>query len=205
MKKATLYTLIAALSAALYLPTSWAQNAQEDSGEPQMSPEAMAEMEAWMKLAQPGEHHQHLASFAGKWHAQIKMWMGPESPPTENTAETEAHWIMGDRFLEWKHTGNFFGMPFEGRAIDGYNNGDSRYETVWIDNFGTLIIFYTGQCSDDGKSRTMTGEFSNPIEGGTIQNRVVYTWIDDDHFAYESFMKTGDTEYKNMEINYERQ
>jgi hypothetical protein len=170
-----------------------------------MSAEAMAEMEAWMKLAQPGEHHQHLAPFEGHWKAQIKMWMEPDTPPMENEAETEAHWIMGGRYLEWKHTGNFGGMPFEGRAIDGYNNGDNRYETVWIDNFGTLVIFYTGQCSEDGKSRTLMGEFSNPMAGGAIQNRVVYTWIDDDHFKYESYMKMGDTEYQNMEIRYERQ
>ena len=38
---------------------------------------------AVMKLAAPGEHHQHLARIAGDWKAASKMWMEPGAPPIE--------------------------------------------------------------------------------------------------------------------------
>jgi hypothetical protein len=178
--------------------------AQEES-QPEMTPEMQAEMEAWMKLAEPGEHHAHLNPFVGRWKGAVKMWMAPETEPMLDEGFAEVSWILGGRYLEWRQTGEFGGMPFEGRAIEGFNNGDGRYEAVWIDNFGTLILFYTGSCSDDGKGRVMSTEFSDPVKGGTIQYKSVYRWIDDDHFLYEAFMDKGDGEFKSMEIAYERQ
>jgi len=205
MKKSLDSALVVILGCFLCLTTTRIATAREEGGEPQMSPEAQAEMAAWMKLAQPGEHHEHLAPFAGKWKSQITMWMGPGSEPMYNEAEAEARWVMDGRFLEWTYSGNFAGSPYIGRGFDGYNNGDERYETILFDNFGTLFVLYTGSCSDDGKSRTMNGEFSNPMTGGMIQQRGVYTWIDDDHFKYEMHTTMGDEEYKNLEMLYERQ
>ena len=173
--------------------------------EPEMSAEAQAEMNAWMQLAQPGEHHQHLAPYEGKWKTKIKMWMEPGSEPMLNESIAEAKWTMDGRFLEWSHTGDFAGMPYTGRGFEAYNNGDNRYESVYMDNFGTLMVFYTGECSDDGKVRVIRGSFNNPMAGSVIEQKNIYTWIDDDHFQVESFMKMGDQEYKQMEMLYERQ
>ena len=173
--------------------------------EPEMSEEAQAEMAAWMKLAQPGEHHQHLQAYEGKWNIQMTMWMSPGAEPMLNESTAEAEWIMDGRFLRWQHKGDFAGSPYTGLGYDGYNNGDGRYETIYMDNFGTLMVLYTGECSDDGKTRVVKGSFSNPMEGATIEQRNVYFWIDDDHFKFESFMKMGDEEYKQMEMLYERQ
>ena len=89
-------------------------SAQEDM--PEMTPEMQAEMASWMKLAQPGEHHEHLAPFAGKWKGAVEMWMEPGAEPIKNESMAEASWIMGDRFLIWEQTGNFGGMPWEGMA-----------------------------------------------------------------------------------------
>ncbi len=171
----------------------------------EMTPEMQAEMEAWMKLAQPGEHHEHMKPYVGQWKGDVRMWMAPGAEPMLNEAMVDVSMIMDGRYLEWKQTGDFGGMPFEGRAIEAYNNGDARYESMWIDNFGTLILFYTGSCSDDGKSRVMTTQFNDPVKGGTIQYKGVYTWVDDDHLNYEAFMDKGDGEFKNLEIAYERQ
>lgn len=177
----------------------------QEAGQPEMTPEMQAEMQAWMKYAEPGEHHQHLAPFGGKWKGDIKMWMAPDAAPMINETLAEARWILGGRFLEWTHSGLFDGSPFEGLGIEGYNNLDERYEGMWVDNFGTLIVSYSGACSDDGKSRIMTSEFSNPMTDEKIHQKVIYTWTDDDHFTYESYMKQGETEYRNMEITFARQ
>jgi hypothetical protein len=197
--------MIAGLVSALCLSATTVARAQEGHGEPEMSAEAQAEMAAWMKLAQPGEHHQHLQMYEGKWKTQIKMWMSPGAEPMLNESTAESEWIMDGRFLRWHQKGDFAGSPYTGLGYDGYNNGDSRYESMYMDNFGTLMILYTGECSDDGKTRVMHGSFTNPMAGATIEQRNVYNWIDDDHFKLESFMKMGDEEYKQMEMLYERQ
>ena len=162
------------------------------------------EMKAWVELAKPGEHHAHLDPFVGRWRGRIKMWMAPGAPVMEHESTAEAKWILDGRYLEWLHTGTFDGTPFEGRGIDGFNNGMDRYESVWVDNFGTLVLFYTGSCEGDGRLRTLTTTFAGPAAGATVSQRVVYTWTGEDAFTYESFMTQGDDEHRNVLIEYTR-
>jgi hypothetical protein len=179
--------------------------AQEEGEMPAMTPEQQKEMMVWMEAAQPGQHHEHLAPFVGTWKGKVQMWMTPDAPEMTEESLTEAAWIMGGRYLEWKHTGNYGGMPYEARAIEGYNNVDKRYESMWIDNFGTLVMYFKGSCSDDGKSREMSSQFTDAVTGGTFKYRVEYRWIDKDHFTYTGYMDKGDGEFKNVLVTYERQ
>ena len=201
MKTQTIVTLAIFAGVALSITAV----AQEEGEMPPMTPEQQAEMMAWMELAQPGPHHEHLAPFVGTWKGKVQMWMEPDGPEMTEESIAEAAWILGGRFLEWKHTGNYGGMPYESRAIEGYNNGDKRYESTWIDNFGTLILYFTGSCSDDGKSRVMSTQFEDVVAGGTVDYRSEYEWIDKDHFTHTAYMDKGDGEFKNMIITYERQ
>jgi hypothetical protein len=193
------------LLAAVLLFSPFASVAGEGGDNPAMSPEIQAEMEAWMKLAQPGAHHEHLAAFVGSWKGEVKMWMTPDGPPMVNESTAEAKWILGGRFLEWIHTGDFGGMPFEGRAIEGYNNGDKRYESIWLDNFGTLMMLFTGSCSNEGMSRTMSSSFNDVVAGRVVGYRTVYDWIDEDRFTYTAFMDKGEGEHRNVVITWQRQ
>lgn len=201
MKSHALF-LVVATAVLLCSGVSSTSLAQE---QPEMSEQAIAEMNAWMELAKPGEHHEHLAPFVGKWTSEIKMWMEPGTEPMTESAESEARFILGGRYIEWVHLGSFGGMPFEARQLDAYNNADQRYETTWADNFGTLILSYTGECENDGKVRTLHSEFSDPLgSGATVSQRAVYTWQDEDHWTYESYMTMGGVEFQNMEILYTR-
>lgn len=179
--------------------------AQEDGEMPAMSPEKQAEMMAWMKLAQPGPHHEHLAPFVGQWKGEVQMWMGPDAPELTEESTAEVTWIMGGRFLQWKQTGAFGGMPYESLTVEGYNNGEERYEAFMIDTFGTLMVMSEGSCSEDGKKRVMTTEFNDVVNGGIIKYRTEYEWIDEDHFTHSGFMDSGEGEFKNMLITFERQ
>ena len=172
---------------------------------PEMTPEMQAEMAAWMKIAQPGAHHEHLAPFVGTWEGEVTMWPGPDQAPMTEMTRATASWLLGGRFLQWNQTGKFGGMPFESMAIEGYNNGDGRYESIWLDNFGTILLFFTGSCSEGGKNRQMITKFADVVAGGTVDYRTEYQWIDKDHFTYTAFMNKGDGEFKNLVITYERQ
>jgi len=179
--------------------------AQEQAEAPPMTAEQQAEMMAWMELAQPGAHHEHLAPFVGAWKGAVRMWMEPGGPEMTEESTAEVAWILGDRFLEWKTTGGFGGMPYEARTLEGYNNGDKHYEAVLMDNFGTLMLFAEGSCADGGKTRVMSTSFADVVSGGTVGYRIEYKWTDADHFTYTGYMDKGDGEFKNVVIAYERQ
>jgi len=188
-----------------FLAAAAIASAQETGKMPEMTAEMQAEMQAWMKLAQPGAHHEHLAPFVGTWKGKVTMWMGPDQEPMFEETVADVTWLLGGRFLQWRQTGNFGDMPFEGMAIEGYNNGEGHYESVWLDNFGTVLLFFTGSCSDDGKHREMTTKFADVVAGGTVDYRTEYQWTDSDHFTYSAFMNKGDGEFRNVRIEYERQ
>jgi NAD(P)-dependent dehydrogenase (short-subunit alcohol dehydrogenase family) len=198
--------LIAMLDEALQssVPAPAAGPANQPGEMPEMTAEMQAEMEAWMKIAQPGPHHEHLAQLTGTWKGKVTMWMGPDTAPMTEVTTAEATWLMDGRYLKWHQTGNFGGMPYEGMAIEAHNNGEDRYESVWMDNFGTLLMYFTGSCSDDGTLREMRSSFADVVAGGTVEYRTEYRIVDENHFTYTAFMDKGDGEFKNVVIEYER-
>jgi hypothetical protein len=106
----------------------------------QMTPE---EQEAMMKAMTPGEHHQHLARFAGKFEASVKMWMAPGGPAQDSKGTSESTMILGGRYLQDLVKSDIAGMPFEGMGITGYDNISQQYCFAWVDNMGTGIMAAT--------------------------------------------------------------
>jgi len=148
---------------------------------------AKAEMDAYMKLAQPGEHHKHLGNLAGKWKTSGKM-MTPGQPPIEMGGTMEASWILGGRYLQELHTGSFMGQPFEGRSLDGYDNMTHQYFSTWVDNMGTGVMVFRGSCDDPCKVLTETAEGPDPMTGKVVKTKNVTTFVDPDTYRFEMYM-----------------
>src|SRR5262245_49829901 len=72
-------------------------------------PPEMAEM---MKLAQPGEHHQHMAKMVGTWKAHTKFWMAPGAPAQEGDGTMTVKPALDGRFFVSEVQGTFMGQPF---------------------------------------------------------------------------------------------
>jgi len=115
---------------------------------PVMDP--MAEMEAMMKLAEPGEPHEELAMQAGIWQTTMKSYMEPGKPPMVIKGESTMKTIMGGRFLIGRFYSDFMGMPFEGMLIQGFDNLSQEYWTIWVDSMRTDYSVSTGHESADG-------------------------------------------------------
>jgi Protein of unknown function (DUF1579) len=157
-------------------------------------------MEMMMKLAQPGEHHKRLDGFAGKWKTSGKAWMDPGQPPTDFTGTTESTWLLGGRYLQSVHRGAFFGMPFEGRGIDGYDNATNEYFTTWMDNMGTGVMVFRGKCDDPCKVLTETSENFDAMAGKVTKTKMVTTSIDPDAYRFEMYMVGGGPEGKDLKV-----
>src|SRR5208337_4309968 len=57
---------------------------QQGGKQPEMTPAQKAAMDAWMKVATPGEGHKVLEPMIGSWNAAITMWEGPGAPPQQS-------------------------------------------------------------------------------------------------------------------------
>lgn len=164
-----------------------------------------AMMEAWAKVATPGEAHKMLAMSVGTWDTTVKSWWQPGAPPMESKGTAENRMIMGGRFLEGRFTGTMMDMPFEGLGYTGYDNYKKKYVNTWMDNMGTGIVTGLGTGDPSGKTVTFTGEMDDPMEGKTKPYKNTITMVDNDHHTFEMWCPGPDGKMaKMMEIHYTR-
>ncbi len=161
-------TQLTLISLCVVLTVSVAM-AKDKKQEKQMDPQAM--MEAWKKLATPGEPHKLFASLAGNWTTTTKEWMEPGKPPTESTGTADMKMLLDGRFLYQEFNAQMMGQPFSGIGIDGYDNITKKYVTAWIDTMGTGIFMMEATASADGKTITLKGSHPEPGGGGDDASR----------------------------------
>jgi Protein of unknown function (DUF1579) len=161
---------------------------------------------AMMKLAAPGEHHQHLARLAGDWKAASKMWMEPGAPPIESAGTMHVEPILGGRFVQSQYKGAFLGLNMQGLGLDGYDNVTHKHVGMWIDNMGTIMMTFEGTCTDGGRVTTTTSDFTDPATGKPTTMKSVVTLVDENKFVFEAYMKAAGVPdfVKSVEITYTR-
>jgi len=185
---------LTALACGLGLPFAAQGQEQEDPA-----------MAAMMKLAAPGEHHQHLAKLAGDWKTAGKFWMVPGAPPDESSGTMHFEPILGGRFMQSHYKGAMMGMAFAGIGLDGYDNLKQKHIGMWIDNMGTMMMTFEGTCTDGGKVTTTTSSFTDPATGQAMTMKSVVTLVDANKMLFEAFMKPAGGEFsKSLEITYTR-
>lgn len=163
-------------------------------------------MQKWMEYMTPGDMHKMLAKGVGNWKAQTTFWMAPGAEPTKSEATASSEMIMGGRYLMSKMKGNMMGMPFEGMAIEGYDNSAKMFMTTWIDNMGTGIMFLMGKWDETAKQISYTGKMMDPISSTWVDVREVVTYVSDTQVKMEMYGPGPDgKEYRTMELIYTKQ
>lgn len=173
--------------------------------QPQGQPSPDDMMKQMQESIAPVEQHKQMARLVGEWESSVKIWMDPAAPPMESTGTCVNKAIMGGRYIEGDFTGTMMNMPFEGKMIWAYNKVSGKYESTWIDNFGTAISF-----SDDGaydpakRAYTSTLTMWDPGMGKMSAHQVV-TVVDDNTHKMEMFAPGPDgKQMKMMEVTYTR-
>lgn len=196
--KSTLATLFL-LVAGIFMVS---RTVSQETGSP--SPEEL--MEAWVKYAEPGEHHKYLEPLVGSWDFQTKWWMEPGAPAQESRGTSECRWIMGGRFLSANVTGEMTGETFHGMSILGYDNFRQEYVSFWIDEMSTTFMLANGKPDESGKVFTFTGTYDDVMTGKKDKKfKAVYRILSDDRNVYESYEIGPDgKEFKSLEVTYTR-
>lgn len=163
--------------------------------------DSIAIQKAWEAYMTPGDVHKMLANDTGTWNEEVTVWMAPGAEPTKNKMVAVSKMVLGGRYQETKHTGNFMGMPFEGIAMQGYDNASQKMVSSWVDNMGTGIMYMSGDYDGSSKTIEFKGEMTNPITKKIKPTRELFTMVDDNTRKTEIFDITDDgKEYKKMEI-----
>jgi hypothetical protein len=167
--------------------------------------DSAAMMKAWTDYATPGDMHKMLASEAGSWTTESSMWMDPSAPPEKSTGSAEIKMAYGGRYQTSVHKGTIMGQPFEGTATVGYNNASKKFESTWMDNMGTGVMYSTGDYDAASKSITFSGRCVDPMTGKEKTFREIYTIVDDNTRKMEMFdTDPSGKEYKSMEMTMKR-
>ena len=169
-----------------------------------MDSAAMAK--AWENYMTPGEPHKFFAKDAGTWDEEATMYMGANDPNPQKwkmTAFTKM--ILGGRYQESRHTGNVMGQPFEGVSVMGYDNASNKIVSTWYDNFGTGIMYLTGEYNPNSDTVELRGKMTDPLTGNEKPYRELFKIIDNDTRKIEMYdVDANGMEYKSMEITMTR-
>ncbi|HQU99651.1 MAG: DUF1579 domain-containing protein [Bacteroidia bacterium] len=197
MKK-PLITLAACLFAANVL---WAQT---DAKKPEMSKEEMAAMKAWEAFATPGAVHKMLAKDDGQWDEEITMWYAPGAPPETMKATCVNSMILGGRYQQSVHRGNFQGQPFEGISTLAYDNTRKVFISSWIDNMGTGMMIMEGISKGDNVV-AFEGKQTDPVSGKELKMSEEFIMVDANTQRMIMYQTTAEGKtFKNMEITFKR-
>lgn len=166
--------------------------------------QSQEDMDKWMAYMTPGEMHQVLAKTDGVWNEELTMWGTPDATPMKMSATCENKMIMGGRYQEARHSGNFNNMPFEGYSLMGYDNIKKVFETTWIDNMGTGTIHMEGTYDTVTRTVNLQGKEIDPMSGNEINIRQTIRFVDDNNQLVQMFATQNGQEYKTMEIKLTR-
>jgi hypothetical protein len=168
-----------------------------------MPPDFKASMEAWQKLATPGEPHKVLAARAGSWKTKSKHWMELDKPYMKSEGSCERRMILDGRFLQEEFSGEMMGMHFKGIGVMGYDNQSKKYVATWTDSMSTGIYFFEGAAGDDGKTISLESRFHDPVNGpGTWH--LVTRLVDENMETAEMRMKYDSGKEEKCETVYTR-
>jgi len=162
------------------------------------------EMKKWMDFMTPSDIHKMMAKSDGAWNEEINMWMDPNAPAQQMQTSCVNKMILGGRYQESVHTGEFNGMPFEGRSITGYDNVRKIIVSTWIDNMGTGLTYMEGTWNPESQSINMKGKMTDPMTGAVSDIREVLKFVDGDTQIMQQFGMKDGKEYKMMEIKLTR-
>ncbi|HZN65690.1 MAG TPA: DUF1579 domain-containing protein [Tepidisphaeraceae bacterium] len=167
--------------------------------------EALKQMEAWMALAKPGEHHDHLKAMEGEFDVESEMVSGPGAQPVKSKGTHKAQMMLGGRYLHGVFEGEMMGMPMTGHGLLGYDNQKQQYFSLWIDSMSTGIMISYGKCDKAGKVFTFKGDYEDPMTKSKKTYRMVTTVTDNNKHTFEWFEPgPNGKEYRMMKMTYTR-
>lgn len=143
----------------------------------------------------PGPEHALLKKMEGAWDATMNFG-GMESKGT-SVYKME----LGGLWLSSTFEGEFGGMKFSGKGLDGYDPVKKKFVGVWVDSMSTAPMLMEGTHDKEKNTTTMTGEGPGP-DGKPTKYKAVNVMKDNNTMLFSMYM--GDGKEPAFVITYKR-
>ncbi|RZM00738.1 MAG: DUF1579 domain-containing protein [Pedobacter sp.] len=183
------------------------ENDDPDAPKPYTRVDSATMMKNWQAYATPGDVHKMIASWDGKWDAEISSWWDANTPPMVSKAVCTNRMILGGRYQETSFTGTMMGQPFEGRGQMAFDNARKEFTSTWTDNMGTGFSVMKGKWDDATKTINLKGKMVDASAGDGVERpmREEYKVVDDNNHMLSMYCYGPDAkEFKAMEIKFTR-
>jgi hypothetical protein len=150
----------------------------------------------------PSPQHKILAMEEGVWDAEITMTLpGQEATKSKGT---ETNRLIGGKWLISDFKGEFFGQPFEGHGVNGYDTDKNKYVATWVDSMSAHIDLMEGTYDEKTKTLTLNADSKDPATGKPMKMRLETQFKDDDTRTFNEYVQAeGQKEFvKFMEVKY---
>jgi hypothetical protein len=176
--------------------------AQQQTDQPQLTPQQQAEMEAYTRAGTPGAEHQALAATAGSYDIKVRSWMEPGAPPMEETGTATRAMALDGRVRVEQVSSSMMGTTFTGHGMLGYDNVTGKYWSTWNDSMSTGVMVSEGTC-DASRACKFTGSWNDAVKKGPVTARMTSRWTSPTTEVFEMYGPGRDgKEMKMMEITY---
>lgn len=80
----------------------------------------------------------------GEWDVDAEFLVSQEGDWDKSKATAIYSFSVDGCILEMAYTGNMMGMDFVGKLVETYDRKNKEYQSIWVDNMGARISYYTG-------------------------------------------------------------
>jgi len=171
------------LSIPILLLITYSPSAQE------LSEEQMKEM---YELMQPGDEHNLLMQFEGKWTVEYSYRMAMDQEPITSPGESNLEMILGGRFLRWNSTGELMGQFVESLTFIGFDRRFKKFTAYGFDTMGTYAVSAEGSIDPDTNIITFEGTNYEPAFDKEAKFQFKFDTSDKDKIDFSVLFETPD-------------
>jgi len=160
-------------------------------------------MKAWKDLGTPGPQHAELKKMVGEWTAHMERTDPMTGQAIKEEGKCKYSMILNGLILRQDFEGVMDGQKFKGVGFMAFNKGSGKYESIWMDDMSSGIMYSAGDAPEKGKPVTFAGHWFGP-DAAKVDQKTVMTNVDDDTHTLKMQMNMGGNALPPMTITYKR-
>lgn len=142
-----------------------------------------------------------LQALVGAWSGEMRTWFEPDVLADTAAIEGSIRSVADGLFVVHEYASELQGKAISGVAILGHDEGEGRWETVWVDSFhtGSSMLISRGTESMD-----VLGHYSDG-QGGPEWGWRTVTALDGDSLTITHFnVSPSGEEVRAVQVDYRR-
>ena len=158
-------------------------------------------------IALAGDHQaaasgEDLNKYVGTWDITAVIRPSADAEPVEIKGVAHKE-LVGGRWIVSRFEADFYGVPFKGQDVYGFDENTGEWTAVWVDSFSDFAIRHAGAMPADG-NLVMIGQ-NRDATGEWVSEKRVDEWKNADTFDtnFVTVQEDG-TEFQSLSIQHTR-